>query len=137
MTTNSEQLKYLKLKVDTLGAKIEALGRSDECIGLIETFTKNPKLFHEITDDEYDSMLVKEQDNNLLLYYCSARFRLQQLEREMSQASKSGTLKAFLNSTYIQATLTVGGLAALAETMYHVIKALGLGAHDDGGQNIE
>ena len=83
MSTNAEQLQFLKLKVDTLRCQDRSLGLSDKCISLMADLSKNPNSFKEITEEEYEAMLPKEKDDNIFLYTTAdIDFKLQQLQNK-------------------------------------------------------
>src|ERR1700761_4617240 len=113
MATNAEKLQHLNRLLTELEREVAAKQRQDECMRLLDQITAKPAEFREITDDDWAAMLPKEKDKTLPAYYCSCRLRLKQLQREMTEQKKEGTLQRFMSSAYVEGAIKLAELAAL------------------------
>ena len=130
MSTNQEKLVQLMRQIDLLGRQIEVAGREDECLRLLDDVSKNPAVFEELTDEEWDAYLNNEKERALPRYYCSCRFRLRQLELQISRHLEEGGLEKFLNMPYVRAVIKIAEIGTVLEFISHIAHAAGLFGKD-------
>lgn len=128
MTNNRDRIKYLRIKLNHISNEIQRRHLQDQYISLQRDIVQGSRTISPVDDALWETMLPKEQDENLLAYYHTLRVELLDMMRELGQQekkSKEDKLR-WLDDKWTARVLTVGGLVELAVTIYQTGQYVGL-----------
>lgn len=125
MQTNQDRIKYLREKLDQLSSTIEKKNLENKYLKMAEQLKQGLK-FEPVSEEEWNLMLPKEKEKNLLAYYHTMRSELHAMKISGTKKDRAGKLKDWLESPWLKVGLTALSFAEVAVKVAELAHQSGL-----------
>ena len=126
MKSNQDRIKFLQEKLEQLGSAIEEKKLEDKYVEMAEHIKEEKLKFEPINEEDWEVMLPKEKDKNLLIHYHTMRTELHAMKTVGTKKNRSGKLSAWLESPWTQVGLSALTLAEVAVKVVELAHQSGL-----------
>ncbi len=131
MRTNKERINYLHEKIKHLNIEIKERGLEESYLELVENSITNKQPIKIVDDNEWEFMLEKEKEINLLCYYHTFRVELKLLTDELKQQNTGKKIIDWLDKPWIKISLSSIALIEFTIKIYEIASNLGLFFDDE------
>ncbi|MFZ0946413.1 MAG: hypothetical protein WB930_03640 [Syntrophobacteraceae bacterium] len=129
--SKKDRLKYLCVRLEDMKNQIQDAKREDEYLALVKKMASGAEKPSAIDEDEWNLMLPKEKELNLLLHYHSLRTEASQLFEDLKKVTVTQTLKDWLESPYVKGPILFASLVSVAVHVIELAQHAGLFFRED------
>jgi len=118
MKTNYDRLMYLQQRIQILNQEIQEKELEDKYIKMCNDIENKVVCLRSTSDEEWDVMLPKEKQRNLLNYYMLLKLEHREMVLKMKETSK---LEEWLESPYSKLSLALMTAGPFVSWFYNIV----------------